>query len=83
MREAERDELERQIKATQETLAPKKKGAEKAVREAERVEREREAKVREAERLVREREGGKGDEVEMRGRWWRAVEGGVRGLVEG
>ena len=52
-------------------------------RELRRLEGERERAVAAAREAVeRKREGGGADELEMRGRWLRAVEGGLRRMLE-
>ncbi|TVY54098.1 Kinetochore protein Sos7, partial [Lachnellula suecica] len=82
-RQRERAELDRQLEQLQ-VLVPRK------TRELERLNAELQplevkrlgstASAREAKRRKEEALGGFGDDLEERGRWWRGVEGGLKGM---
>jgi len=84
-REREASELDRQIEQLQ-VLLPRK------TRELERLDAELtplEAKrigsmsaAKEARRRKEEALGGAGDDLEERGRWWRGVDSGLRGMLD-
>ncbi|TVY93445.1 Kinetochore protein [Lachnellula willkommii] len=83
-RQRERAELDRQLEQLQ-VLVPRK------TRELERLNAELQplevkrlgstASAREAKRRKEEALGGFGDDLEERGRWWRGVEGGLKGML--
>ncbi|TVY30352.1 Kinetochore protein [Lachnellula hyalina] len=83
-RQRERAELDRQLEQLQ-LLVPRK------TRELERLNAELQplevkrlgstASAREAKRRKEEALGGFGDDLEERGRWWRGVEGGLKGML--
>jgi hypothetical protein len=83
-RRRERVELDRQLEQLQ-VLVPRK------ARELERLNAELQplevkrlgstASAREAKRRKEEALGGFGDDLEERGRWWRSVEGGLKGML--
>lgn len=83
-REKQRAELDRQLEQLQ-SLVPRK------TRELERLQSELQplevkrlgatASAREAKRRKEEALGGIGDDLEERGRWWRGVEGGLKGML--
>jgi len=83
-RERERAELDMQLKQLQ-VMAPRK------IRELERLNAELQplevkklgstASAREAKRRKEEALGGVGDDLEERGRWWRGVESGLKGML--
>ena len=81
-RRNELDELNTQLKTLQQALPRQTRAAELEQREVMMLEREREKAVAMAREAVeRKREGGGADELELRGRWLRSVEGGLRGLL--
>lgn len=81
-RQAELERLNSQLKILQQALPKKTRELERAENEAKRLEGERERVVGQAREAMRRREGGSGaDELEMRGRWLRGVEGGLRGML--
>lgn len=83
-RERHRAELDRQLEQL-ELMLPRK------IRELERVQAELQplevkrlgstASAKEAKRRKEEALGGVGDDLEERGRWWRGVEGGLKGML--
>jgi DNA repair exonuclease SbcCD ATPase subunit len=83
-RERERAELDRQLEQLQ-VMVPRK------TRELERLNAELQplevkklgstASAREAKRRKEEALGGVGDDLEERGRWWRGVESGLKGML--
>lgn len=83
-RERERDELDRQLKQLQVLVPRKTKELERLNAELQPLEVKRlgtMATAREAKRRKEEALGGVGDDLEERGRWWRGVESGLKGML--
>ena len=81
-RSTELDEVNRQLKSLQQALPRQNRILEREERELKVIEQERERAILTAKEAVeRRREGGGADELELRGRWLRGVEGGLRGLL--
>lgn len=76
-------EVNRQLKSLQQAVPRQTRQLENEEREVRKLEGERERAVMVAREAVeRRREGGGADDLEMRGRWLRAVEQGLRGMLE-
>ena len=81
-RSAELDELNKQLRSLQQALPRQSRVLEREERDLKFFEQERERAVISARQAVERRQGGGGaDELELRGRWLRDVEGGLRGLL--
>ena len=83
-RESERAELERQLAQLQIMLPRKTKELERLNAELQPLEVKRlgsTASANEARRRKEEALGGVGDDLEERGRWWRGVENGLKGML--
>ena len=81
-RKARLEEVESQLKALRQGLPRQTRALEQEERELGKLQGERERAVREAREAVeRKRAGGGADEMEMRGRWLRGVEGGLKGML--
>ena len=82
-KKARLEEINKQLKSLQQAVPRQNRMLENEERELRRLEGERERAVAAAREAVeRKREGGGADELEMRGRWLRAVEGGLRRMLE-
>lgn len=80
----ERAELDRQLEQLKTMLPRKTKELERLNAELQQVEAKRltsTASAREAKRRKDEALGGAGDDLEDRGRWWRGVESGLKGML--
>jgi chromosome segregation ATPase len=80
----ERAELDRQLEQLKSTVPRKTKELERLNAELQNVEAKRlasAAAAREAKRRKEEALGGAGDDLEDRGRWWRGVESGLKGML--
>ena len=83
-RERERAELDRQLEQFQAMLPRKTRELERLNAELQPLEVKRlgsTASAREAKRRKEEALGGVGDDLEERGRWWRGVESGLKGML--
>ncbi|KAH7317654.1 hypothetical protein BKA65DRAFT_599662 [Rhexocercosporidium sp. MPI-PUGE-AT-0058] len=83
-RERERAELDRQLEQLQVMVPRKTKELERLNAELQPLDVKRlgsTASAREAKRRKEEALGGVGDDLEERGRWWRGVEGGLKGML--
>jgi hypothetical protein len=83
-RERERAELDRQLEQLQVMLPRKTKELERLNAELQPLEIKRlgsTAAAKEAKRRKEEALGGAGDDLEERGRWWRGVESGLKGML--
>jgi chromosome segregation ATPase len=81
-RQAELDKLNSQLKILQQALPKKSRELERAESEAKGLEEQRERVLCQARDAMRRRDEGSGaDELEMRGRWLRGVENGLRGML--
>lgn len=83
-RERERAELDRQLEQLQVMLPRKTRELERLNAELQPLEVKRlgsTASAREAKRRKEEALGGVGDDLEERGRWWRGVESGLKGML--
>ncbi|CZR63930.1 uncharacterized protein PAC_13827 [Phialocephala subalpina] len=83
-RERERAELDRQLEQLQVMLPRKTKELERLNAELQPLEVKRlgsTASAKEAKRRKEEALGGVGDDLEERGRWWRGVESGLKGML--
>ncbi len=83
-REKERAELNRQLEQLQVLLPRKTRELERLNAEMQPLEVKRlgsTASAREAKRRKEEALGGVGDELEERGRWWRGVASGLKGML--
>jgi len=83
-RERERAELERQLEQLQVMLPRKTRELERLNTELQPLEIKRlgtTASATEAKRRKEEALGGVGDDLEERGRWWRGVESGLKGML--
>ena len=81
-RQAELVSLKTQFKTLQQALPKKTRELDKAESEVKTLERERERVVGQAREAMRRREEGDGgDELEMKGRWLRGVESGLKGML--
>lgn len=84
-REKERAELDRQLEQLQVMLPRKTKELERLNAELQPLEVKRlgsSAAAKEAKRRREEGLGGVGDDLEERGRWWRGVESGLKGMLD-
>ena len=82
-KKARLEEVNRQLKSLQQAVPRQTRALEIEERELRKLEGERGRAVQAASEAVeRKREGGGADELEMRGRWLRGVEGAVRGMLE-
>ncbi|KAK3172444.1 hypothetical protein OEA41_005766 [Lepraria neglecta] len=82
-RKARLEEVNRQLKSLQQAVPRQTRVLESEERELRKLEGERGRAVQAAREAVeRKSEGGGADELEMRGRWLRGVEGAVRGMLE-
>ncbi len=76
------EKLNAQLKSLQQALPRKTRELERAESEVKKLEGERERVVGQAGEAMRRREEGEGgDELEMKGRWLRGVDGGLRGML--
>jgi chromosome segregation ATPase len=83
-RERERAELDRQLEQLQVMVPRKTRELERLSAELQPLEVKRlgsTASAREAKRRKEEALGGVGDDLEDRGRWWRGVESGLKGML--
>ena len=83
-RERERAELDRQLEQLQAMVPRKTRELERLNAELQPLEVKRlgsTASAREAKRRKEEALGGVGDDLEERGRWWRGVESGLKGML--
>ena len=83
-RERERAELNRQLEQLQVMVPRKTRELERLNAELQPLEVKRlgsTASAREAKRRKEEALGGVGDDLEERGRWWRGVESGLKGML--
>lgn len=83
-RERERAELDRQLEQLQAMFPRKTRELERLNAELQPLEIKRlgsTASAREAKRRKEEALGGVGDDLEERGRWWRGVESGLKGML--
>ncbi|KAE9370631.1 hypothetical protein N431DRAFT_412197 [Stipitochalara longipes BDJ] len=83
-RERERAELDRQLEQLQVMVPRKTRELERLNAELQPLEVKRlgsTASAREAKRRKEEALGGVGDDLEDRGRWWRGVESGLKGML--
>lgn len=83
-REREKAELDRQLEQLQVMVPRKTKELERLNTELQPLEVKRlgsAASAREAKRRKEEALGGVGDDLEERGRWWRGVETGLKGML--
>ncbi|CAD6447706.1 30623936-a1f2-4476-8d96-3fcaf446d80e [Sclerotinia trifoliorum] len=83
-KERERRDLDRQLEQLQVQVPRKTKEVERLNAELVPLDAKRTISVaaaREAQRRKEEGAGGTGDDLEERGRWWRGVEGGLRGVL--
>jgi chromosome segregation ATPase len=83
-REKERAELDRQLEQLQFMVPRKTKELERLNAELQLLEVKRlgsTAAANEAKRRKEEALGGVGDDLEERGRWWRGVESGLKGML--
>lgn len=84
-RERERAELDRQLEQLQVLVPRKTRELERLNSELQPLEAKRvgsTASAREAKRRKEEALGGVGNDLEERGRWWRGVESGLKGMLE-
>ncbi|ESZ89487.1 hypothetical protein SBOR_10129 [Sclerotinia borealis F-4128] len=84
VKEKERRELDRQLEQLQVLVPRKTKEVDRLNAELLPLEAKRTMSVaaaREAKRRKEEVAGGVGDDLEERGRWWRGVEGGLKGML--
>jgi hypothetical protein len=80
----ERAELDRQLEHLKTMVPRKTKELERLNAELQHLEAKRlanTASAREAKRRKEEALGGAGDDLEDRGRWWRGVESGLKGML--
>lgn len=80
----EQAELDRQLEQLKTAVPRKARELERLNAELQHVEAKRlasTASAREAKRRKEEALGGEGDDLEDRGRWWRGVEGGLKGML--
>jgi chromosome segregation ATPase len=83
-RERERADLDRQLEQLQVMVPRKTRELERLNAELQPLEVKRlgsTASAREAKRRKEEALGGVGDDLEERGRWWRGVESGLKGML--
>ena len=77
------DEVDKQLRILKQAVPRQSRMLENEERELKRLEGERERAVGAAREAVeRKREGGGADELEMKGRWLRSVEAGLRQMLE-
>lgn len=84
-KEWERAELDRQLEQLQVMVPRKTRELERLNAELQPLEVKRlgsTASAREAKRRKEEALGGVGDDLEERGRWWRGVESGLKGMLD-
>ncbi|CAG8951759.1 hypothetical protein HYFRA_00005561 [Hymenoscyphus fraxineus] len=84
-REKERSELDRQLEQLQSMVPRKTRELERLNAELQPLEAKRlvsTAAARDAKRRKEEALGGVGDDLEERGRWWRGVESGLKGMLD-
>ena len=84
-KERERAELDRQLEQLQVMVPRKTRELERLNAELQPLEVKRlgsTASAREAKRRKEEALGGVGDDLEERGRWWRGVESGLKGMLD-
>ena len=82
-RKASLDEVNAQLKSLQQALPRQSRTLEMEERELKKLEADRERAVDAArEALERKQEGGGASELEMRGRWLRGVETGLKAMLE-
>ena len=81
-RRAELERLNSELKILQQALPKKARELERAESEMKKLKEERERVVGQAREAMRRREEGSGaDELEMRGRWLRGVQSGLKGML--
>lgn len=82
-RQSELDDLNQQIKSLQQALPPKTRELEKIENELKVLEDQKVVAVQSAREAMRSRDDGgdAGDELEMRGRWLRGVDSGLRTML--
>lgn len=83
-RERERAELDRQLEQLQVMVPRRMRELERLNAELQPLEMKRlgsTAAAKEAKRRKEEALGGVGDDLEERGKWWRGVEGGLKGML--
>lgn len=81
-KEAEMDEINRQLKALQQTLPKQSMALESEERQLKALQQERERAIIGArEALNRKKEGGGADELELRGRWLKGADDGLRMML--
>ena len=83
-REAELEHLNHQVATLQSTLPRKTRELDRLEAELKPLEVQRlgsTSAAREARRRKEEGVGGAGDDLEERGRWWRAVDSGLKGML--
>lgn len=84
-KQKERSELDRQLEQLQSMVPRKTRELERLNAELQPLEVKRlgsTAAARDAKRRKEEALGGVGDDLEERGRWWRGVEGGLKGMLD-
>ena len=82
-RRANLEEVNEQLKLLQQALPRQSRALEMEERELQKFEAEKERAVNAArEAAERKHEGGGTDDLEMRGRWLRSVESGLKGMLE-
>ncbi|KAG8534115.1 uncharacterized protein KY384_000959 [Bacidia gigantensis] len=82
-RKEELDEVNKQLKTLQQALPRQNRALEREERELKVLEQEREIAVRIAREAVeRKKRGGGADELELRGRWLKGVDTGLRQLLD-
>lgn len=82
-RQARLEEVSRELKSLQQAVPRQTRALESEERDLRKLEGERGRAMQAAREAVeRKREGGGADELEMRGRWLRGVEGAIRGISE-
>ena len=84
-RQAELDELDRQLRAVQMTLPQRIRELERAEGELSTLETHKAgvvAAAKEARRRKEDGERGIGDSLELRGRWYRGMEAGLRDMLD-
>ncbi|EPE24475.1 hypothetical protein GLAREA_08327 [Glarea lozoyensis ATCC 20868] len=84
-RQREKSDLDRQLEQLQLLLPRKTRELERLNAELQPLEVKRlgsTGAAKEAKRRKEEALGGVGDDLEERGRWWRGVEGGLKGMLE-
>ncbi len=84
-REAELAQLNHQLKSLESALPRKTRELERLENELRPLELQKQgstAAAKEARRRKEEGLKGQGDDLEQRGRWWRGVEAGLKGMLE-